>query len=62
MTRLSDGDRSAFRPVFDFLQPLLTRFVSAQVGAAECEDVAQQALLRIFERASEFDPSLDALS
>jgi RNA polymerase sigma-70 factor, ECF subfamily len=62
MTRLSDGDRSAFRPVFDFLQPLLKRFVSSQVGAAECDDVAQQALLRIFERSTEFDPSLDALS
>lgn len=62
MARLSDGDRSAFRPVFDFLHPLLSRFVSAQVGPAEREDVCQLALLRIFERATEFDPSLDALS
>ena len=62
MTRLSEGDRSAFRPVFDFLQPLLLRFVGRQVAASETDDVAQQALLRVFERASEFDPALDALS
>ena len=62
MTRLSDGDRSAFRPVFDVLSPLLQRFVSKQICASDCEDVTQGALLRIFERATEFDPSLDALS
>ena len=62
MTRLSDGDRSAFRPVFDLLHPLLQRFVSTQLGPSESDDVAQQALLRIFERATEFDPAFDALS
>ena len=62
MTRLHDGDRTAFRPVFDLLLPLLKRFVSRQVSAADAEDVSQTALLKIFERASEFDPALDALS
>lgn len=62
MARLGDGDRSAFRPVFDFLQPLLRKFVSTQVAPADCDDVSQAVLLRIFERATEFDPQLDALS
>src|SRR3954470_5130176 len=62
MTRLSEGDRSAFRPVFDFLLPLLQRFVARQLPPADAEDVAQQALLQIFERSAQFDASLDALS
>ena len=62
MTRLSEGDRSAFRPVFDFLQPLLRRFVARQLASADAEDVAQQALLRIFERSSQFDPALSRLA
>lgn len=59
LIRLADGDRSAFDPVFSACQPkvlALTRRLMA--GDPECEDVAQQALLRVFERASEFDASL----
>ncbi len=62
MGRLRDGDRSAFRPVFDGLQPLLLRFVGRQVSAADADDVTQSALLKVFERAAEYDPSLDAVS
>jgi RNA polymerase sigma-70 factor (ECF subfamily) len=66
MTLLADGDRSAFHPVFARLWPLVRGFVSRQVarelGPAEAEDVAQLALLKLFERATEFNPQLDALS
>lgn len=59
LIRLADGDRSAFDAVYAACQPrvlALTRRMMA--GDPECEDVAQQALLRVFERASEYEPSL----
>lgn len=62
MTRLADGDRGAFRPAFDLLRPLLQRFAARHLGPAEAEDAAQEALLNVFRRASEFDPRRDALA
>ena len=62
MTRLASGDRSAFHPVFEALWPVVRRFVSAQLQPAEADDVAQAALLKVFERAADFDPDADALS
>lgn len=62
MARLADGDRSAFAPVFEALWPLLRAFAQRAVGPADGEDAAQAALLRVFSRASEFDPSRDALA
>ncbi len=59
LLRLADGDRSAFDAVYAACQPrvlALTRRMMA--GDPECEDVAQQALLRVFERASEYQPEL----
>jgi DNA-directed RNA polymerase specialized sigma24 family protein len=62
MTRLASGDRAAFHPVFDVLWPVLQRFAARQLPASEAEDVAQQALLKVFERSCELDPELDGLS
>jgi RNA polymerase sigma-70 factor (ECF subfamily) len=62
MTRLADGDREAFHPVFVRLWPLLNGFAARQLPSGDAEDVAQQALLKLFARASEFDPGRDALS
>lgn len=62
MTLLADGDRTAFHPVFDRLWPVMRRFAGRRLASPEAEDVAQQALLKIFERAGEFEPALDALS
>ncbi len=62
MTRLAGGDRSAFLPVFNALWPVLRAFVGRQLSAPDSEDVAQEALVRIFVRAVEFDPERDALS
>ncbi|HEY2749431.1 MAG TPA: sigma-70 family RNA polymerase sigma factor [Polyangia bacterium] len=61
--RLADGDRAAFRPVFELAWPRV-REVAARMmrDAADAEDAAQSALLKLFERASEFDPARDALA
>ena len=62
LARLADGDRAAFDPVFARLWPLLRAFAARHLPAADAEDAAQRALLRLFERASEFDPGRDALA
>jgi RNA polymerase sigma-70 factor (ECF subfamily) len=62
MERLADGDRSAFRPAFALLWPRLRAFALRYAGAADGEDAAQQALLRVFSRAAEYDPRQDGLA
>ena len=62
MERLADGDRSAFHPVFAVLWPLLRSFAARHLRSEEAEDTAQEALVKIFFRASEFDPSRSALA
>jgi DNA-directed RNA polymerase specialized sigma24 family protein len=63
LSRLAEGDRSAFEPVFSALWPILRRFASRALPvAAEAEDAAQSSLLKIFSRAAEFDAHRDALS
>lgn len=62
LTELADGDRSAFRPVFVRLWPVVRDFARRQLPPEDAEDAAQRALLRVFERANEFDPSRDALA
>ena len=62
LTALARGDRAAFDPLFRRLWPLLRGFAARSLSFAEADDAAQEALLRIFSRASEFDPRRDALS
>jgi DNA-directed RNA polymerase specialized sigma24 family protein len=63
MSRLAEGDRSAFEPVFAALWPLLRRFASRALPiAAEADDAAQSSLVKIFARAAAFDARRDALS
>jgi RNA polymerase sigma-70 factor (ECF subfamily) len=62
LTALARGDRAAFDPLFRRLWPLLRGFAARSLPFAEADDAAQEALLRIFSRASEFDPRRDALS
>jgi|SRR5882672_3960026 len=62
MERLADGDREAFHPVFEALWPLLRRFAARHLRPEEADDVAQEALLKIFRRAAEFDPARHALA
>ena len=61
MERLADGDREAFHPVFVRLWPLLRGFVARHLPAEDAEDAAQEALLKLFARAAEYDPRRDAL-
>ena len=66
MARLGDGDRSAFDDVFRTLWPRVLAFcthvLSIRAGHAEAEDVVQRALLKVFERASQYDPSKPAVA
>ena len=62
LTALARGERGAFEPVFRRLWPLVRGFAGRCLPAQDAEDTAQEALLRIFSRASEFDARRDALS
>lgn len=55
MARLADGDRSAFEPLYAALYPRAHRLARWRVGDSAAADVAQEALLRVFSRASEFE-------
>jgi RNA polymerase sigma-70 factor (ECF subfamily) len=62
MERLQSGDRSAFDPVYAAVHPVVEAFAARLLGPSDARDVAQQTLLDVFSRASEFDPSRDALT
>ena len=63
MERLADGDRSAFDVVFGALWPLLRAFCRRATGSqADGDDAAQEALVKVFARATSFDPERDAVS
>lgn len=62
LARLASGERSAFQPTFEALWPLLRRFCTRLLdGEADGDDAAQQALLKIFSHARDYDPSRAAL-
>jgi RNA polymerase sigma factor (sigma-70 family) len=61
IVQLADGDREAFHPVFVRLWPLLRGFAARCLPREDAEDAAQEALLRVFARAAEFDRRRDAL-
>jgi len=63
MTSLARGDRAAFTPLFEALWPIVSRVASRMLpNRADADDAAQDALIRLAARVSEFDPSRDALS
>ena len=63
LRELREGDRSAFRPVFEALWPVLLAFTK-RLGPnpADAEDAAQRSLIRVFGRIQEFDPTRDGLT
>jgi RNA polymerase sigma-70 factor (ECF subfamily) len=63
MTDLARGERAAFDLVFALAWPAVQRFAGRWLsGSGEVEDVAQRALVKIFEQAPGFDRRRDALS
>jgi RNA polymerase sigma-70 factor (ECF subfamily) len=62
LARLADGDREAFHPVFLALLPVLRRFAARHAPPQEADDLAQEALVKVFAQASRFDPDRDALA
>src|SRR4051812_18228931 len=62
MQRLADGDRGACSSVFSLLWPELVGFAQRTLGKGpDADDVAQQALEKIFAQAADYDPTRPAL-
>jgi len=58
--RLADGDRTAFEPLYQVLWPMARRLTDRMLlGAPEAEDAAQEAMIKVFARASMFEPGRD---
>lgn len=62
MIRLADGDRSVFDEVCAALWGVVTAFCGKVLPNADAEDATQQALLKVFSRASTFDRAGDAFT
>lgn len=63
LVRLADGDRGAFRPFFDLAWPVVRDVATRMMAsAADGDDAAQAALIKLFERAADFDRQRDALA
>jgi len=62
LAALAAGDRDAFHPVFVRLWPIVRAFASRQLPPGDAEDAAQQALIKVFGRASGYDANRDALT
>src|SRR5215813_7279688 len=61
--RLADGDRTAIEPAFAALWPLLLGFATRALhDEGYGEDAAQQAIIKLFEQVSDFDPSRDGIA
>jgi RNA polymerase sigma-70 factor (ECF subfamily) len=62
MTQLAQGDRDAFQPVFQLVWPLVYRFARGLLPTdTDAQDVAQEAMLKVFAKAVYFDPQREAL-
>jgi DNA-directed RNA polymerase specialized sigma24 family protein len=61
--RLCDGDRSAIEPAFRAIWPMLERFSARALGgAAEAEDAAQQAIVKVYGQVARFDRERDGVA
>jgi RNA polymerase sigma-70 factor (ECF subfamily) len=62
MARLAEGDRSNFSLLFARLWPPTLRFCTRLLkNEADASDAAQEAMQKIFERASDYDASRPAM-
>ena len=63
LARLAGGDRTAQRPVFEALWPVLRVFCQRMLNEpADAEDAAQRAVIRLFEQAEHYVTERDALA
>ncbi|MDP2316320.1 MAG: sigma-70 family RNA polymerase sigma factor [Pseudomonadota bacterium] len=63
MVRVADGERDAFRGVFDGLWPLLLAFCRRGLDSeADAEDAAQRALLKVSARIVDLDRERDGVA
>jgi RNA polymerase sigma-70 factor (ECF subfamily) len=62
MVRLAAGDRAELEPLFTELWPLLSRFAGRMLPAADADDAAQEALVKVFRRAADFRPDADVVA
>lgn len=62
VTRLADGDRSAFTPAFQLLWPRVRDLCRSMLkNEADAADAAQQSLEKILTRSAEYDRTRPAL-
>jgi hypothetical protein len=59
MLRAQLDDREAIEALLSSVQPRLTRYVRAIVGAADAEDITQEVMVSIY-RAPDFSPDAHA--
>ena len=63
IVRFADGERDAFRAVFQGLWPVLVAFTHGMgLDGADAEDAAQRALLKVFSRISDLDRDRDGVT
>jgi DNA-directed RNA polymerase specialized sigma24 family protein len=63
IARLAEGDRSAIEPTFVLLWPIVKHFaLRALPVPADAEDAAQQAILKVFAQAADYDRARDAVA
>jgi len=63
LSRLADGDRSAFSVVMTELWPVVLAFVRKTVReSADAEDVAQEVFVKVASRIADYDRSRDGLT
>jgi RNA polymerase sigma-70 factor (ECF subfamily) len=63
LVRVADGERGAFDPLFDAVWPPARALCGRLLPiAADADDAAQEAIVRVFTRAGEFDRARDALT
>lgn len=61
MTRLAEGDRGAFSPLFRAVWPSALKVCEGLLPSADAADAAQSAMVKILERANEYDKNRPAL-
>lgn len=59
LARVADGDRTALEPAFSRLQPLVLGFCRRVLDGPTAEDASQEALVKLFAHASDYDAERD---